>query len=166
MGEKAVNASDSYVVEMLDAVAHEFGGDDGFFGYGNVAGSGGDDRDDAFAVALAITLERDGSGQRAVFGFGDLGGDGFVLLFGGASGEDVSSMLGKTGEDGGNLSGRFPFAENHFGHAYAERAVVIDLGESQIFERQMAETLHRLVWRELFGADLLEEAAQGSGVHG
>ena len=70
------------------------------------------------------------------------------------------------GEDLGDLSGRFSFAKNHFGHALAEGAMVIDLGESEVFEWEMAETLHRLVGRELFGADLLKELAEGSRVHG
>jgi hypothetical protein len=69
------------------------------------------------------------------------------------------------GEDLGDLSGRFSFAKNHFGHALAEGAMVIDLGESEVFEWEMAETLHRLVGRELSGAYFLENASESGGVH-
>jgi hypothetical protein len=79
---------------MLDAVAHQFGGDYGFFGYGDVAGPGGNYGDDSFAVALAVALKGNGAGQRAVFGFRDLGGYGSVLGFGGARGQDVSAVIG------------------------------------------------------------------------
>jgi hypothetical protein len=119
---------------MLDAVAHQFGGDYGFFGYGDVAGPGRDYGDDSFAIALAVALKGNGASQRAVFNFGNLGGYGFVLGFGGTRGQDVSSVLSKTGEDLSDLSGRFSFTENHFGHAMAEGAMVIDLGEAEVFE--------------------------------
>ena len=32
------------------------------------------------------------------------------------------------------LLGRFPLAENHLGHPLAERAIMIDIRESEIFE--------------------------------
>jgi len=34
VGQQAVDAGDSHVVDVLDVVAHQFGGDYGFFGYG------------------------------------------------------------------------------------------------------------------------------------
>jgi hypothetical protein len=43
--------------------------------------------------------------------------------------------------------------------------MVIDLGESEVLEREMAETLHRLVGRELSGAYFLENASESGGVH-
>ena len=70
MGEQTMNAGDSYVVEMLDAIAHEFGGDDRFFGNRDVAGSGGNHRNDALSVALRSrcrTIAR-ASGRYSAFG--------------------------------------------------------------------------------------------------
>ena len=154
MGEEAVDAGDSDVVEVLDAVAHEFGGDDGFFGDGDVAGAGRDDEDGAFALAFlggrAIAMEGDATGKRAVFekvGVGGVlalgeGGEDFVELFlGGARGEDVGFVLGEVDENVGDLPGRLALAENDFGHAVAESAVVVDVGEAEVLERKMAQAL-------------------------
>ena len=33
--------------------------------------------------------------------------------------------------------------EDHFGHAMTQRAMVIDLGESEVFKRQMAHAVER-----------------------
>jgi len=228
VGEEAVDAGDSDIVEMLDAVAHEFGGDDGFFGDGDVAGAGGDNRDHALAVELAVAVEGDGSGFGAVgeilfeagavwggcFGLADFflavliaaililaililaisilaifmaevsvpasffvalmvgafrkgGANGLELFFGGAGREDVAVFVmgGKVDENLCHLGGRFALAENHLGHALAEGTVVIDLGEAEVFEGEMAKALDGLVGGELFGANFVEEAGQGGGVH-
>ena len=47
-GEEAVDSGDAYVVEAGDLGVEELGGDGGFFGDGEVAGSGADDTDAAF----------------------------------------------------------------------------------------------------------------------
>jgi hypothetical protein len=49
-----------------------------------------------------------------------------------------------------------PLAENHLRHARAQAAMVVDLGESQIFKRQMTQALHRIIGREFPRADLFE----------
>jgi hypothetical protein len=68
-----------------------------------------------------------------------------VLGFGGAGGEDVASVGGQAGEDFGYLSRGFALAENHFGHALAEDAVVVELGKAQVFEGEMAKALDGFV---------------------
>ncbi len=165
MGEKSVDAGYSDIVEVMDRVAHEFGGDDRFFGYGDVAGSGGDYGDDAFAVAAAVALKGDGAGEGTVFGLGDLGADGFVLLFCRAGGQDVAFVVGQFCEDFGYLGGSFAFAEDHFGHALAEGTVVVELGEAEVFEREVAEAGDGFVGGQLLGADLGEKGVEGGGVH-
>ena len=87
-----MDAGYSYVIDVLDVVAHQFGGDDGFFGYGDVAGSGGDYHDHAFAMLLAVALENDGSCQRTEFCLGYGGGYGGVLVFGGTGGQDIAAL--------------------------------------------------------------------------
>ena len=67
MGKKPVNASDSNVIEMLNAIAHKFRRNNGFFGHRNVAGSCRDDSNDSFAVELVVAIKRDASRDRAVF---------------------------------------------------------------------------------------------------
>ncbi len=56
--------------------------------------------------------------------------------------------------------------EDDFGHAHAQGAVVIYVGETQVFERQMPQLLHRFVRRELAALHLVEEFLDGFGVHG
>jgi hypothetical protein len=165
VGEETVDAGDSDVVEMLDAVAHEFGGDYGFFGDGDVAGAGGDYRDHSFAVELAVAVEGDGSGERAVDGFGDLGRYSVKLFFSRARGQDIAFVLGQLRENLRHLGGSLALAENHFGHALAEGAVMINFGEAEVFEREMAQTGYRFVGCELFGADIFEETGKGGSVH-
>jgi hypothetical protein len=89
-----VDASDSYVVDVLNFVAHQFGGYYCFFGDWDVAGSRGDDYDHAFAVPFAIALEHDGSRQWTIFCAGRGGGYGGVLFFGGPRGEHVAAVGG------------------------------------------------------------------------
>jgi hypothetical protein len=62
VSQEAMDTGYSYVVKVLDWVAHEFGGDYGFFGYGDVAGAGGDYGDHPSAVALVVAVKGDGSG--------------------------------------------------------------------------------------------------------
>ena len=59
----------------------------------------------------------------------------------------------------------FAFSEDDFRHTDAEGAVVVDFGESQIFEWEMAELLDGFVGREFPTADLLEQFADGVRVH-
>jgi hypothetical protein len=169
MGQQAVNAGDSYVIDMLNVVAHQFGGDYGFFSYRNVAGSGGHDHDYALAVLLAIALQDDGSRQgtilRAARIFGEGGGYGFVLFFGGTRGQDVPAVGREAGEDGGYLVGRFAWRKDHLGHALAQGAMVVELGEAEVLKGQVTQALDGVVGGEALSADLVEELAQGLGVH-
>ena len=75
-------------------------------------------------------------------------------------------MGGQADEDLGELGWRFAFAENYFGHALAEGAVVVELGEAQVFEGEMAQALDGFVGGQLAFADLSEEIAERFGVHG
>lgn len=173
-----MNAGDSDIVERLDLVAHQLRGNNGFFGDGNVAGSGRDDGDDAL-VALFVALpastsarrvvaaKGDAAGEGVVFGFRDLSGNGLELLLSGARGEDVGVGVtgGESREDFGYLSGGFALTEDDFGHSVAQGAVMIEFGEAQVFKRKMAEASKGFVGGELLGSYFLEELAKNRGVH-
>jgi hypothetical protein len=187
MGEETVDAGDSDVVDVLDAVAHEFSGDDGFFGDGDVAGSGGEDGDGAVSAEFAGVVEGDGSGEGVVLRLGSVvptfrkarnvghplfilvfmegGGDGFELGFGGAGGQDVVAVGGEADKDFGDLCGSFSLGKDDFGGSLAEGAVVVDFGESEVFEGQVAEALDGLVGRDALFLEIREQLAQGLGVH-
>jgi hypothetical protein len=73
-------------------------------------------------------------------------------------------VFGEAGEDFCDLHRGLAFSENDFGHAGTQGAVMIDLGEAEIFEREMAQARDRVVGRELALAHLLEKLADGFGV--
>jgi hypothetical protein len=70
-------------------------------------------------------------------------------------------MLGKPAEDGSQVCWGLSRAEDHLSHADPQRSVVINIGESQVLERQMLEVLHRLIGRQLAFSNLLEERLDG-----
>jgi hypothetical protein len=43
--------------------------------------------------------------------------------------------------------------------------MMIHLGEAKILKRQMAEAIHRVIRGEFSGSNLLEQLADGFGVH-
>jgi hypothetical protein len=73
---------------------------------------------------------------------------------------------GEAGEDVRYLAGRFALGKDHFGHALAEGAVVVELGETEVLKRQVTEALDGVVGGETLFSNLLEEMAKGLGVHG
>src|ERR1035438_6419380 len=109
---------------MLNVVAHQFRGDDCFFGDRDVAGSRRDDYDHAFAVLLAVALENDGTSQGTILCevdiVGQYGGDGGVLFLGGSRCQHVAAVGREAAEDVGDLLRRFAPGKNHLGHTLAQ----------------------------------------------
>src|SRR5579884_1708499 len=91
--------------------------------------------------------------------------DGIELLAVGSSCQDIARTLCHARKDLGNLFRSLAFRVDHLRHADTQWPVVIDLRESQIFERQMAETCDRFFRRELGVANLLEQLPQCALVH-
>jgi hypothetical protein len=81
-------------------------------------------------------------------------------------GQDVASMLRQPRENLGHLRRSLALSEDYFGHTRAQAAMMVDLSESQVFEGQMAKAFDGFVGREFAAADLVEEFADGFGVHG
>jgi len=97
---------------------------------------------------------------------GECGGYGGELFFGGARSQHVAAVGGEAGEDFGYLAGRFALGEDHLGHALAQGAMMVELGETQVLEGQVTEALHGFVGGKALLSDLIEELAKGFGVHG
>src|SRR5579862_4090874 len=114
---------------MIDFVAHERGGDAGFIRPGGVAAPGRTYRDEALAVFRGVFLQHDGARQLPVFNAANSFLYGGELLVVGSSGEDFATMFGEPSEDSRDLRRGLPFSENHFRHAGAQGAVMIDLRE-------------------------------------
>jgi protein-S-isoprenylcysteine O-methyltransferase Ste14 len=66
----------------------------------------------------------------------------------------------------GHLLRRFAPAEHHFREALAQGAVVIHLGESQIFEGKMAKAIERGIFRQAPSAYLAQNLPQALLIHG
>jgi hypothetical protein len=58
--------------------------------------------------------------------------------------------------DGGDLRCSLRFTEDHLGHALTQRAMVVDMGETQVFEGQVPQTGQRRVHVRGSIAELLE----------
>jgi hypothetical protein len=54
-------------------------------------------------------------------------------------------VSGKTCEDSCDLRRSLPFAENHLGHTGSESAMMIDFGETEIFEREMSQASYSII---------------------
>jgi len=160
-----MNAGNSYVIEMLYPIAHEFGGSDRFFSYRDVAGAGGNYCDDPFTVAPAVAMKGYGSSFGTVDSLGNLDRYGVELRFCGARGQNVAFVLCQASENLPYLGGRLAFAEDNLGHALAERSVVVDFGETKVFKGKVAETSYRFVRGEFARSDIFEKAAKRGSVH-
>src|ERR1700681_2060840 len=152
MRQQAVDARDSDIIDMLNVIAHQFRGDDCFFGDRDVAGSCGHDHDHALAVQFAIALEYDGTGDWpifwAIFCQVHSGGHGGKLFLGSSGRQHVSAVGGQAGEDVRHLPRRFSLSKNHLGHSLAQGAMVVDLGETEVLKRQVTQALYGLVGGE------------------
>jgi hypothetical protein len=83
------------------------------------------------------------------------------LFISGASGKNIAAMFREPRENPRNLRRSLPFPKDHFWHSSAQRAVMVDLGEPEIFEGKMAQTIDRFVRRNCAFADFLEKLANG-----
>lgn len=140
-GEEAVDAGDSYIVEAGYPGVEELGCDGGFFGDGQIAGSGADYGDMAVGRGMGGLTEGERSGLGMVDGCGDGLKDGYGGRLVGAGGEDVVSGGGHAGEDFGYLGRSFAGGVDDFGEAGAEGAVVVDAGMTEVFEGEVGEAV-------------------------
>ena len=156
MLEQAMNPGNTYVVKLIDAIAHHARGEQSFLGDGNVAGTGGNDEDQAFAGDFAAALDGDDAGEgmklRGARGFPVNffhGGEDFGV---GASDENIVPrvfLLEHGADDFGDLLRRFAFGENDFREALTQGAMMVHLGEAEVFKRQVLEAFDDSGRREL-----------------
>jgi hypothetical protein len=119
--------------------------------------------------------ERDAAGSLVIFGarrlifafeiFAFEVPNGAKHIGGGAGGQYIAAMPGHAGEDLRNLCGRLAGAKNNLWHAGAERAVMIEFGESNVLEREVAETVKGIVHAGLAVANLIEQCFDLRAVH-
>jgi hypothetical protein len=165
MGQETMDSGDTDVVDTAYIVAHEFGCDRGLFRDRNITGSGTDDRDPSLPQPLVLLTKHERAREFIVLGFAEFLAYGPNLLRRDASGEDIVPALGKASKYLRKVLWLFAGSENNFGHAGAERAMMIDLGEPEIFEWQMTQFVDGFVGGEFAVANLFEEPLQFRGVH-
>jgi hypothetical protein len=150
---------------MFDIVAHGLRRDYRFFGDGDIGGAGGDNGNSSLSINRAIFAQQDATSELVVFGFRNAFADGGILRGLAAGSEDIAFMAREPRKDFGGLRGSFAAAENNFRESGAQGAMMIELGEAEIFKRKMAQAVERLVRRELAAADLLQEFVYGGSIH-
>ena len=159
-----MDAGHADVVQVLDVVAHHLRGHDRFFGDRNITGPRRDDYDFSLAVFRAVSLEHDGARQFAILRLAHSTAHRGELFFSSARGQHGRLVPRQPREDRRHLPGGLALGQHHLGEAGAQRAVVIHLGEVQVFERQVTEASDGLVGRELASAHVVEELSNSVGI--
>ena len=152
-----MDAGDPHVVNGEDFVAHHLGRHARLLRHRDVTGAGAHDGDLAFAADGPVAPDTNRVAQRKALGLADLLLDQLGRLLVRTGDEDVLRVLEQVGGDGNHLLGGLAHGENHFGHAVAQGAVVIDLGEAQVFKRHVAHLLQRRFHRDLAAAHFFQQ---------
>src|SRR5580692_5508728 len=99
------------------------------------------------------------------FYFAEFAFDCADLLWRNPRRQDIIAVLRQPAENFGEMGGILSRAKDHLRHADAQRAMVIDVGEAEIFEGEMAEFLDGLVGGDFAAAYVVEELFEGFCVH-
>ena len=79
--------------------------------------------------------------------------------------QNIHPRRGHAGEDTRHLIGSLALRINHFGHSRSKRAMMIDLRESEVFKRQIPETIACSFGRHFSFADRFHQLSQLFWVH-
>ncbi len=93
------------------------------------------------------------------------GQNGFIHLPSGARGQHVASGLSHAGEDVRNLGNRLAGGEDDLRHTGAQGAVVIELGETEILEGQVAQAAQGFFHASVAVPDVVEQLFNMSAIH-
>ena len=147
--QQAMDAGNAHVVHVLHLVAHDLRRDHSFFGNRNIAGTRRHHDDLSLAVDRLVLRQGDGARQFVKLRLAELALHRAELLRRNARRQHVVAVLREPAENRGEVRGSLSRSKDHLRHADAQRAMMVHVGESQVFERQMLQLLHRLVGREL-----------------
>ena len=90
-------------------------------------------------------LQRDGAGGLVELGARRNFADRAKHIGGGAGSQHVASGLGHAVKNFSHLLHGLARCKEHFGHAGAQRAVMIELGKTKVFERQIAKAVQGFI---------------------
>ena len=152
-----MDAGDADIVNRIDFVAHDFGGDPRLFRHRNVAGSRADHRDFAFAPRLAVAPEADRARGREILGAIEFGVNPPGHFRGGAGDQDIAFPFEQFAGDADHVIGGFSQTEDHFRRAVAQGAVVVDFGKTDVLKGHMAQPRNRRFNIRCAAPNLFEE---------
>ena len=117
-------------------------------------------RDGAFAYGGLGLLEGDGTGAFMVGGARLGAADCFEGFAGGSRSEDVAAGIGHVRENARYLIRGFARREDDLWHAGPQGAMMIELGEAEVFEGEVLETFERIRHGSAIRLDLVEQRLQ------
>ena len=163
--EHPVQAGHADVVDALDAVAHDFGGDGGFLGHRQIARAGTDDGDEPGALGQRLFFDGHAAGEAMVDGGLEFFPQGVGMFGSDAGDEHRLAMIQKFGRDFDDLFRRLAGAKNHFGKIFPQRAVRVHLRETEVGHRRGLEGAENLCARDFPGAKLVQQAGGFGSCH-
>ena len=148
------------IADAVRGVAHEVERERGFFEHGQVTCACGGDYDAGVTGAVGFAVEPDAAGKLVVAQFGQAGVRGGELFGCGARAEDAGATLGEAHGDFADLFGGFARAEDDFGEAPTQAAVMVECGEADVLEGEAGQALQGGIDVLFACGDSVEEAAQ------
>ncbi len=137
-----MNACDTDVANSIHVIAHHFGGQARFFQNGNVAGTGTDDNNFSLSANRAIAPHAHYARGWKILCFGRKFCDSRTHLLCRSRQKKIGRLGEQRGGDAGHLIRIFALPKNYFRHAVANGAMMIDLCETEIFEREITQSGH------------------------
>ena len=163
--EEPVKACHSDVEQALDLAVHQLSGDHGLRRDGQVGGTGARDYDAGRSPAVGPAVGHYGPGGLFVHGVGyDLPDGGEYIGRRAGDQEPVRGLEDFRG-DGGYLLRRLALREDHLREACAHGAVVVDLREVEVSERENPQLLDDIVGAEPVVLEAVEQGPEAGLVY-
>src|SRR5712692_4536744 len=160
MPEEPMQPGHADIVDGLGAVAHHFRGQAGLLGDRDIAGAGREGQNQPLARARMAAPDGNRPRKRMEFRLAAQPPYGTIDAFAGARNQDVvlgSPRAQHSADNPGDLLRSLARGEDGLGKTLAQRAVVVNLGEAEVFKRQVAQPLDGLRDRKAPGSHPVKE---------
>ena len=165
MRQQPVNASYANVGNQLDSVAHQPRSHHGFLGHRQIAGARANHGDHSLAGNGCSLCERYGARHLMKFGARFNCMNGFEHLACRARSQHIASGLYHAHKNLRHLPGGLARGKNHLWHPSAQRAVMIDFSEAQVFEWQILQPVNRIINLQAALAYIVQQRFNVCAVH-
>jgi len=160
-----LEAGHAHVVDALHGAAHELGGDRGLLGHRQVGGAGAEDGDAGYG-RFSTPVQGDAPGGLVVGGVGEVLFEGGEDVGADPGHQEAAGAFRQPGGDGHHLLRCLALAQHYLRQVVAEGAVVVQLGEAQVFVGEEAQVLQRVLYGGRAGGYRLQELAQPLRIDG